>query len=141
MELSPRGAPRRILLSWPKAFVSSCRRVLASSPRTWGWRKSAGTAAAALAVVRNLVEYYAFGREDLHPFYVVWYVTLRCNLACAFCDDGTGKKYPEVRYPEVGTADAVRLLELVCKLAAHLLLPENLLFAKIFRCSLGDRAS
>jgi MoaA/NifB/PqqE/SkfB family radical SAM enzyme len=34
-------------------------------------------------------------------------------LACRFCDDGTEKKYPEVQYPELGTAEALRLLELI----------------------------
>ncbi|MBI4483982.1 MAG: radical SAM protein [Acidobacteria bacterium] len=78
-----------------------------------GWRRGAGVAGAALTLLRNLVGYHVFGRKSLDPLYVVWYVTLRCNLSCAFCDDGTGKKYPQVRYPELGTAEALRLLELI----------------------------
>jgi MoaA/NifB/PqqE/SkfB family radical SAM enzyme len=70
-------------------------------------------ASASLTTLHNWVGYHIFGQEDLHPLYVVWHVTLRCNLACAFCDDGTGKKYPEVRYPELKTPEAVRLLELI----------------------------
>jgi len=98
-----------------QAFVSSYRQALSSLIPAWDWRKSTGTASAGFTALRNLAEYHVFGREDLHPLYVVWYVTLRCNLACAFCDDGTGKKYPDVRYQEMGTADALRMLELVRK--------------------------
>jgi MoaA/NifB/PqqE/SkfB family radical SAM enzyme len=80
---------------------------------TGNWRKAAGVASASLTVLRNLVECHLLRRKSLHPLYVVWYVTLRCNLACVFCDDGTGKKYPELRYPELKTAEALRVLELI----------------------------
>lgn len=76
-------------------------------------RLLAGSASAALTVLGNLARHRILGKDCLHPLYVVWYVTLRCNLRCLFCDDGTGKKYPEVRYPELNTDEAFRFLSLV----------------------------
>jgi len=73
----------------------------------------AGSASAALTVLGNLARHRILGRDCLHPLYVVWYVTLRCNMRCLFCDDGTGKKYPEVRYPELNTDEAFRFLSLM----------------------------
>ena len=79
----------------------------------WDWRKRTGVVSAARTILHNQFRYRVLGRKDLRPMYVVWHVTLRCNLACSFCDDGAGKKYPEVRYPELSTGEACRLLKLI----------------------------
>jgi len=79
----------------------------------WDWRSCAGMFSALRTVLRNLTRYYVWGKRDLSPLYVVWHVTLRCNLRCEFCDDGKGRRYPEVHYPELGTPDALRLIKLI----------------------------
>ena len=84
-----------------------------SSGMCWDWRSCAGVFGAALTVLRNLARYHLRGERDLSPLYVVWHVTLRCNLRCEFCDDAKGRKYPDVRYPELGTADGLRLINLI----------------------------
>jgi MoaA/NifB/PqqE/SkfB family radical SAM enzyme len=76
-------------------------------------RMAAGMTRAVLTAARNLIGHHVFGESGARPLYAVWYVTLRCNLACEFCDDGFGRKYPEVRYPELKTGEALRLLELI----------------------------
>jgi len=80
-------------------------------------RKKKGIAAEVTAagfnMLRNLVKYHLFKQQSLHPLYVVWHPTLRCNLCCSFCDDGTGRKYPEVSRPELATDEALHLLELL----------------------------
>ena len=83
-------------------------------------RLLAGSASAALTALGNLVRYRIWGNNCLHPLYVVWYVTLRCNLRCLFCDDGTGKRYPDVRYPEMNTDEALHFLSLVRRACASI---------------------
>ncbi len=79
----------------------------------WNRRTLAGAAHAALAVLRNSPVYPFAGSDVLRPLYVVWHVTLRCNLACTFCDDGTGAGYPERSCAELSTSDSLALLELI----------------------------
>jgi len=79
----------------------------------WDGRSGRGVAGAALTIVQGLVRTQLFGGQPARPLYVVWYTTLRCNLACAFCDDSWGEKYPAIRYPELGTADARSLLRTI----------------------------
>jgi MoaA/NifB/PqqE/SkfB family radical SAM enzyme len=79
----------------------------------WDERSLDGVARAAWTVLRNLAVYRFADHEELLPLYLVWHVTLRCNLACAFCDDGNGRRYPTQRYPELKTSEALRLLELL----------------------------
>ncbi len=79
----------------------------------WDGRSLRGAARAGLALIRDLVRSRLSDAAPLRPLYAVWYVTLRCNLACSFCDDGKGEKYPAVRCLELGTADAQRLLRVI----------------------------
>ncbi len=53
-----------------------------------------------------------FGMRSLkHPLLVYLYVTYRCNLACAYCDDGAGSSYPRrKRGREMTTDEVLRLL-------------------------------
>lgn len=72
-----------------------------------------GVAGAAFTMASNLLTYHLLGKKHFKPLYVVWHPTLRCNLSCSFCDDYTGKKYPELSRPELSTPEALRLLELL----------------------------
>lgn len=79
----------------------------------WDRRTRAGVARAAFTLGRDLIGRRLFGAGHLRPLYAVWYVTLRCNLACAFCDDGLGSQYPAVHHPELSAADGQRLLGII----------------------------
>ncbi|HLP61661.1 MAG TPA: radical SAM protein, partial [Candidatus Deferrimicrobium sp.] len=72
-----------------------------------------GIASAAFNMMGNLVKYHLLDQHRLSPLYVVWHPTLRCNLSCRFCDDGRGKKYPELRAKELPTEQAFQLLKLL----------------------------
>jgi MoaA/NifB/PqqE/SkfB family radical SAM enzyme len=46
------------------------------------------------------------------PLLAYLYLTYRCDLACSYCDDGTGRPYPQRRdRDELDTDGALRLLE------------------------------
>jgi MoaA/NifB/PqqE/SkfB family radical SAM enzyme len=63
--------------------------------------------------VRNAFEVWQ-GREPLlHPLLVTFEITYRCNLYCEYCSDGTGRKCPDVKCPELTTAQVLRLLEIL----------------------------
>jgi MoaA/NifB/PqqE/SkfB family radical SAM enzyme len=55
------------------------------------------------------------GREPLgRPLFAYLYVTYRCDLACSYCDDGTGRPYPARRVArELDTAEVLQLLALL----------------------------
>lgn len=72
-----------------------------------------GISTGVITMMGNLARYHLFRQKRLSPVYVVWHPTLRCNLSCAFCDDGKGRKYPDVIQPELNTHDALKLLELL----------------------------
>ena len=50
------------------------------------------------------------GREPMRPLMFSYYVTPRCNLNCRYCCDGEGKRFREDPIPELGTAEAKRLV-------------------------------
>lgn len=93
--------------------MSSTVPLSPSAGMRWDWRGRAGVFYAARTMLHNLTRYCLRGQRGLSPLYVVWHVTLRCNLRCEFCDDAKGRKYPNVRCPELGTADALRLISLI----------------------------
>jgi MoaA/NifB/PqqE/SkfB family radical SAM enzyme len=102
----------------PWSFFASGLKSGGKSSRYWDPRSVGGAVRAAWTVLRNLTARRLSDHEELCPLCVVWHVTLRCNLACAFCDDGTGREYPGQRYPELGTPQAFRLLELLREASA-----------------------
>ena len=72
-----------------------------------------GIISGAMTMAGNFVRYHLLRKKALRPLYVVWHPTLRCNLSCAFCDDGNGEKYPDVFQRELNTREALNLLELL----------------------------
>ena len=63
------------------------------------------------------------GREDYRPFVLHWTTTRACNFDCTYCDDHTGKKYPDL--PNDGVLDtegAERLLRVMRTRASALYL-------------------
>ena len=64
--------------------------------------------------LRHSLEASVGVRSLKHPLLVYLYLTYRCNLACSYCDDGTGTAYPQrKRGGEMSTAEVVRLLRLL----------------------------
>ena len=56
------------------------------------------------------------GNQLMAPYFTTFYLTLRCNYACAFCDDGTAaQKYPEVEMDELDTEQVKTLLTIIRK--------------------------
>jgi MoaA/NifB/PqqE/SkfB family radical SAM enzyme len=55
----------------------------------------------------------AAGRQPARPLLFSWYVTHRCELNCAYCSDGDGKRFKEEPVPELSTADSKRLLDIL----------------------------
>jgi MoaA/NifB/PqqE/SkfB family radical SAM enzyme len=63
--------------------------------------------------LRNLCRAHVLQGRLLEPMAVTWHATHRCNLRCAFCDDGRGNCYAEM--PEehaMSTAEAKQVLGL-----------------------------
>ncbi|MBI2069631.1 MAG: radical SAM protein [Elusimicrobia bacterium] len=54
------------------------------------------------------------GREDFRPLYFIWTLTRVCNFSCIYCDDHTGRKYPDLSNAGMlNTAQAVELLKIM----------------------------
>lgn len=62
--------------------------------------------------IRNLGA-LGIGKEPIRPLLFSYYVTHRCDLACRYCSDGDGKRFKEDPIPELGTAQAKRLLSIL----------------------------
>lgn len=45
--------------------------------------------------IRHAVEWKLGAYEPYRPLCAYLYLTFRCNLACVYCNDGSGKKYPD----------------------------------------------
>lgn len=79
-----------------------------------GFRVSAG-------MVSNLLRNIAlktFKRKALlRPYFATFYLTLRCNFRCAFCDDGNEVKYPDIQLDELDTANVKKVLAALRKAA------------------------
>jgi len=61
---------------------------------------------------RNLAA-VALGRQPTRPLLFSYYVTHRCELACAYCCDGDGKRFRDEPIPELSTDEASRLLRIL----------------------------
>jgi len=69
-----------------------------------------------MGFVRNYVANLAAvatGRQPARPLLFSYYVTHRCNLNCAYCCDGDGKRFKEDPMPELSTAEAKRLVSVL----------------------------
>jgi MoaA/NifB/PqqE/SkfB family radical SAM enzyme len=53
------------------------------------------------------------GAEPMRPLLFSYYVTHRCELNCGYCSDGDGRPFKAEVVPELGTADAKRLISLL----------------------------
>jgi MoaA/NifB/PqqE/SkfB family radical SAM enzyme len=62
--------------------------------------------------LRNLVP-VALGRQPECPLLFSYYVTHRCELNCAYCSDGDGKRFKVERIPELATGQAKQLLRIL----------------------------
>ena len=62
--------------------------------------------------LRNLVS-VALGRQPERPLLFSYYITHRCELNCAYCSDGEGKRFKVERIPELTTAEAKQLLRIL----------------------------
>jgi len=60
----------------------------------------------------NLVDIFR-GRQPLRPLMFSYYITHRCNLNCAYCCDGNGKRFAEELIPELSTKDAKALVSIL----------------------------
>jgi len=63
--------------------------------------------------LKNIVK-YKMGEEILLPYFATFYLTLRCNYACSFCDDGSAKqKYPDLKMDELNTEKTKKVLSIL----------------------------
>ena len=53
------------------------------------------------------------GAEPIRPLLFSYYITHRCALNCCYCSDGDGRPFKADSVPELGTADAKRLISLL----------------------------
>jgi molybdenum cofactor biosynthesis enzyme MoaA len=42
-----------------------------------------------------------------------FYITMKCNFRCTYCDDGSGNMYPDVSEQRLSTAKAIEVLEIL----------------------------
>lgn len=59
----------------------------------------------------NVVRARIGPKHRVKPMVTSFYVTVKCNFRCGYCDDGTGVMYPEL--PEPGRLDTARALEVL----------------------------
>jgi MoaA/NifB/PqqE/SkfB family radical SAM enzyme len=67
-----------------------------------------------LRFVGNVARARFLPKHRVLPMVTSFYVTMKCNFRCGYCDDGTGAMYPDI--PEIGRLDtqkALRVLEIV----------------------------
>lgn len=60
----------------------------------------------------NLVRARIARRTFVSPFAVAWHATNACNLQCSYCDDGRGRRYPDLGGRVMATADVKHVLSL-----------------------------
>jgi MoaA/NifB/PqqE/SkfB family radical SAM enzyme len=64
----------------------------------------------------------ACGKRTFHfPWAVYVYLTFQCNLRCSYCDDGSGRKFPEIPMDELTPDQWGKLFSVLAK-HAHVLL-------------------
>lgn len=66
---------------------------------------------------------YGFGKKTFHfPWAIYLYLTFRCNLRCSYCDDGSGRKFPEMEARELDLAQWEKILRSLIPFSDVLLL-------------------
>ncbi len=60
----------------------------------------------------NLVRARIARRTFVPPFAVAWHATNACNLRCSYCDDGRGRRYPDLGGRVMTTAEVKQVLSL-----------------------------
>ena len=69
--------------------------------------------------IRNLGS-IAMDRQPLRPLLFSYYLTHRCDLNCAYCCDGDGKRFKTAPIPELSTAQAKQLIGILRRAASTL---------------------
>lgn len=69
------------------------------------------------SLIKNYIKNFIkikLGQDIFAPYLTTLYLTLRCNYACSFCNDGSSRcKYPEVKMNELNTEEVKKLLSIV----------------------------
>src|SRR5258708_2104348 len=47
-----------------------------------------------------------------------FYVTMKCNFRCTYCDDGSGNMYPDIPEQRLNTARTIEVLEILRRASA-----------------------
>lgn len=72
-----------------------------------------------LILLRNYLRTIVDNARDRPPIFspmlTCIYITHRCNLRCVYCDDGSGRSFPEDKKSELDTAQMIEVLRIVRK--------------------------
>jgi MoaA/NifB/PqqE/SkfB family radical SAM enzyme len=65
--------------------------------------------------VENIVHarYSRGDRKLVKPMIAGFYVTMKCNFRCTYCDDGSGNMYPEIQEHRLNTEKTIQVLEIL----------------------------
>ena len=68
----------------------------------------------------NLIRARVARRTFVAPFAITWHATNACNLRCSYCDNGRGRRYPDLGGRVMTTADVRHVLTLARKAVSAL---------------------
>jgi MoaA/NifB/PqqE/SkfB family radical SAM enzyme len=110
------GHPDLQALAANAAELAEQIRPTLDAPRA-GWSERRRRIRGQMQAARNYVRNRRLdrrGREDLRPLYFIWTMLRTCNFDCTYCDDHTGRKYPDLPNDGVlSTEDSHRLLRIM----------------------------
>lgn len=52
-------------------------------------------------------------KKLIKPMMAGFYVTMKCNFRCTYCDDGSGNMYPDIAEQRLDTAKTIEVLEIL----------------------------
>src|SRR5258708_2104345 len=52
-------------------------------------------------------------KKLVKPMVAGFYVTMKCNFRCTYCDDGSGNMYPDIPEQRLNTARTIETLEIL----------------------------
>ena len=52
-------------------------------------------------------------KKLVKPMFAGFYVTMKCNFRCTYCDDGSGNMYPDIPEQRLDTARTIEVLEIL----------------------------
>src|SRR5258707_12978304 len=52
-------------------------------------------------------------KKLVKPMVAGFYVTMKCNFRCTYCDDGSGNMYPDIAEQRLNTARTIEVLEIL----------------------------